>query len=707
MKSVLTWAACALLLVAAGCRGPIGEPGADGAQGEPGVGGPQGEPGEKGDTGDKGDPGEKGNTGDPGPVGPPGNPVGGPTSDGLNVTVRSVTIDTNRKAVVDYIVTDRFNIGIDSNAETLSVRFTLSQATTRPDGTPGEYIPVVTRMDGTAQQPTTDSGGVTEKIAAGVYKYVFKTAMPEGYDPAKTYVIAGQADRTMLDGTRETDNFTFAFVPAGGAPQAIRQVVDNMACNSCHVKLELHGGARNDTEYCVTCHISGYEDGQSGNDIGFTQLIHKIHRGASLPSVLAGAAYEIIGYGGAVHDFGHVVFPQDARNCQTCHARDVDVPNQRPSANACLSCHDRTWIEPGAVPDGYTLHTAGPVGEGANCAACHSEQTLAQSHLLPALDPTRPSLRLAIDGVENFTPGGTPTIRFTATNAAGAPFDLQAPPTGVTVNRVGVTVAGPTVGYERYLSWTVVGSGAGTLVANGNGSYTFTPTGATAVLPADIDGTWAVAMEGRLAFTGGQVGAPNPVSYVAVTDAQPKVPREVVTTDTCNTCHANLSAHGENRNNPEYCVMCHNANLSDASKRPAEAGDPETVDFRVMIHAIHGSAARQNAYQVYGYGNTKHDFSHIGYPTDPANCTTCHLNGDTTNLGGGAKTIPTTIVSKTGTVVSVTQAGASVCTSCHDSEQTQVHIELNTVGSGAEARESCAVCHGDGSAFAAEHMHLK
>ena len=704
MRSVVTWTACALLLAASGCRGPIGEGGAPGPAGEVGAPGEPGEKGEAGEKGDTGGTGEKGDTGDPGPVGPPGDPVGGPTSDGMHVTVRGVTIDDARKAVVDYLVTDRFNIGIDAGAEALSVRFNLSRATTRPDGAPGEYVPMITRMDGQAKQPTTDSGGATEQLSPGVYRYTFKTALPEGYDPAATYVVAGQAERTTKDGGRETDNFTFAFRPAGGAPQAIRQVVDNLACNTCHVKLELHGGARNDTEYCVTCHITGHKDGQSGNDIGFPELIHKIHRGADLPSVLAGAPYQIIGYGNSVIDFSHVGFPQDVRNCQTCHARNVDVPNERPSPQACLSCHDRTWIEPGAAPAGYTVHTGGQLGAGANCAACHTAERLAGAHLLPALDPTRPSLRLVIDGVENFTPGGVATVRFTATDAAGVPFDVQAPPAGVTLNRLAVTVAGPTVGYERTITWNVVGAGAGTLVATGSGTYAFT---APAALPADIDRTWAVAMEGRLAFSGGQAGAPNPVRYVAVTDAKPVKPREVVTADTCNTCHANLSAHGENRNNPEYCVMCHNARLGDASRRPAEAGDPETVDFRVMIHAIHGSSVRQNAYQVYGYGGAVNDFSHIGFPTSPANCTTCHLDGATTNLGGAAKTLPTTVISKTGTVVKVTQAGASVCTSCHDSEQTQVHIELNTVGSGAEARESCAVCHGENSAFSPEHMHLK
>ncbi|WP_373048800.1 OmcA/MtrC family decaheme c-type cytochrome [Vulgatibacter sp.] len=625
----------------------------------------------------------------------------------MQLTVRGVTIGQDRKPVVDYIVTDRFNVGIDKDAETLSVRFNIVKATQNPDGSAGEYEPIVMRIetagDVTAPQPTTDGGGVTTQTSPGVYTYTFKTALPEGYDTSATYVVSGQADRRMIDGRRETDNWTFSFVPAGGAPLAKRHVVDAMSCNTCHVKLELHGGARNDPDYCVTCHITGYKDAQSGNDIGFTSLVHKIHRGMNLPSVQAGGTYEIIGYGGSVHDYSHVGYPQDMRNCQTCHAADTAVPDTRASAKACLSCHDRTWIESGAVPDGYTLHSGGALGATATCTGCHNENAMAQAHLLPSLDPSRPALRLAIDGVQDFTPGGTPTIRFTATDGTGAPFDVAAPPAGATLNRLAVTVAGPTVGYERYITWNVIGSGAGTLTANGNGSYTYV---APAALPADIDGTWAVAMEGRLALSaGGQVGAPNPVSYVAVTDAQAVPPREVVTADTCNSCHSNIEMHGGNRNNPEYCVMCHNANGSDAARRPVDAGDPETIDMRVMIHAIHGAANRENPYVVYGYGNSMHDFSHFGFPTSTANCTVCHLNDDTTNLGGAAKRLPTTIVDKVGTVVKVTPAGASVCTSCHDSETTRVHIELNTIGTGAEARESCATCHGQNSEFAPEKVH--
>lgn len=614
--------------------------------------------------------------------------------------------------MVDFIVTDRFGIGISNEIENVSFRFTLSRTTVESDGKAGEHVALITREDKAgstiAVQPTTDSGGALHLEAPGVYTYVYGAALPAGYEPGATYLVAGSADRRLFDGSREVQNFSYRFVPSGGAKTPAREVVSDLSCNSCHVNLAAHGGSRTDTAFCVTCHITGHQDAQTGNDIGFTTMIHKIHRGADLPSVKAGTPYQIIGRSPA--DFSDVHFPQDIRNCQACHADFVaqaDVTTSRASTKACLSCHDRTWLEPGAVPEGFVAHTPGQFGNEANCAGCHSGERLAKKHRLPSLDPDRPKLRLEITGIDGFGPGQVPSVRFKATDGNGAPFDFTAPPQGWSVNRVGFVVAGPTSGYSRYLSWTAAGSGAsGSLVHQGGGSYVYTPASA---LPADVDGTWGVGVEARLAGAAGagNVSAPNDVFYVAAGGGAAKPPRHVVSNDTCNTCHLEMQAHGGNRNDPEMCVLCHNANLSDAARRPAGNGDPETVDFRVMIHAIHASAKRETPYVAYGYGGNRYDFSELRFPTTTSECGVCHVSADTVNLGGAAKNLPTTVKSSTGDVVKVMQAGEAVCTSCHDSEAAAVHIRLNTLGEGANARESCVVCHGATGEFSPQHVHMK
>ena len=98
------------------------------------------------------------------------------------------------------------------------------------------------------------------------------------------------------------------------------------------------------------CHESFSFDAQSGNTIDLKVMIHKIHSGETLPSVKAGGFYGIFGFGNTFNDFSDIVYPQDKRNCQTCHQEsDTDTPqasNWRKTVNAevCGSCHDNvSW----------------------------------------------------------------------------------------------------------------------------------------------------------------------------------------------------------------------------------------------------------------------------------------------------------------------------------------------------------------------------
>jgi len=57
----------------------------------------------------------------------------------------------------------------------------------------------------------------------------------------------------------------------------------------------------------------------TGNTVDMKVMVHKIHYGPNLPSVKAGKPYQIIGFGQSVADYSDVTFPQDIRNCTTCH----------------------------------------------------------------------------------------------------------------------------------------------------------------------------------------------------------------------------------------------------------------------------------------------------------------------------------------------------------------------------------------------------
>ena len=100
-------------------------------------------------------------------------------------------------------------------------------------------------------------------------------------------------------------------MPNGGEVRTIRDIVSVSSCNSCHDPLALHGGSRRDVKVCITCHTTkiinpdtGEEDDQidpdSGNNIAFKIMVHKIHRGEMLPSVEAGDPYFIVGFNDTV-----------------------------------------------------------------------------------------------------------------------------------------------------------------------------------------------------------------------------------------------------------------------------------------------------------------------------------------------------------------------------------------------------------------------
>ena len=210
------------------------------------------------------------------------------------------------------------------------------------------------------------------------------------------------------------------------------KIVDNDTCNACHDNLSFHGGARFDLQYCAMCHESYSFDAQSGNSIDLKVMIHKIHSGETLPSVEAGGFYGIFGFGNTFTDFSHVVYPQDKRNCTTCHEEsDTDTPqasNWRYTVNTvtCSSCHDNVNFVTGE-------NHGGVAATDDTCTACHGPNSdvanlrVASAHVIPE-QAAAAKFQYEVLKVANTAPGQNPTvtIRVVDPTNGNAPYDIKA-----------------------------------------------------------------------------------------------------------------------------------------------------------------------------------------------------------------------------------------------------------------------------------------
>jgi len=703
--------ATALLFAAcegpAGPTGPAGDPGTNGDDGEPGDPGPQGDPGDDGDT----------------PLAP------WLTAPGLAVAIQSASI-AGGVASVTFRITDPNGVPLDRTGlltdGTVSAAFTLAWLDQDGNGDPLQYTSYITRIatdpdsGATATQATTESNGTFEAIdrADGVYRYTFTTAITPV--ASRTHTVGIAASRTV-DGETERADEVFHFMPDGGAVATTRQVVTDAQCTSCHGELDGHGGRYTRTAMCMMCHTPQSSDPDTGNTINFPVMIHRIHRGAGLPSVQNGTPYQIIGFGGSVHDFSTVEFPQNISRCETCHGGNQGVFWQDVDRTACTSCHDNiSFTTP--VPDGMVLHSGGTQPEGAQCAVCHprsgSLAGIADVHLQPAFDPESPHVAIELQGVTSSGPGQQPIIQFRVT-VDGSPRNIQSSP----MTSLRATFAGPNTDYASYWQTTIQGSGAtGTLAAVDapNGVFTYQPT---TPIPADATGSFTVGFEGYIQAASDQprFAALSPVRAFAVTDAVAVSRRAVVDSAKCNNCHYDLNGHGGGRKGAQYCVMCHNPNnANDERAARLEGVDAfvETVDFKVMIHKIHAGEDLTQPYVLGGFpapsaadpDGTPIDFGETRYPRALNDCSGCH-DGDSFTLPMPATALPSRTEERTCLEDPADDADAlcenwvlvdsvmvppqsAVCTSCHDAPSTLIHAEVMTTDDG---QESCATCHDSGS----------
>ncbi len=283
---------------------------------------------------------------------------------GLKITVNSITINENRQPVADVSYTDDLDQPLDRAGKITAGPISMSFILAWWDPTSQNYTSYTTRVQtssitgASATQASADSGGTWQDLDIGHSIYTFKTMLPANYSMTTTTTLGIYATRNMagIQDKNYYDNVEQDFVPNGSTVTQVWDMIDNGACNTCHNPLSAHGGSRQDVKLCVLCHSPQTVDPDTGNTVDFRVMVHKIHMGENLPSVQAGNPYQIIGFGNSVIDFSTVVFPQDIRNCTTCHAPPAtQAPNwyTYPTQAACGSCHDNiNWTTGAGHPAG-------------------------------------------------------------------------------------------------------------------------------------------------------------------------------------------------------------------------------------------------------------------------------------------------------------------------------------------------------------------
>ena len=666
---------------------------------------------------------------------------------GLVITINSASISSKGVISVTYSLADPNGLPLDATGATTPGAISLAYVAAYIPKGQEQYVAYTTASAtgavlSTITRPNFELGGTATPIAPGQYQYTFTAQAPAGFDPTATTTVA-------VDGNRNLTNFnmgtsyagaTFNFVPNGSAVSVTRDVIRTQSCNTCHDQLAFHGGYAHGMPMCVMCHQPQNLDPVTGNTLDLKVMAHKIHMGSQLPSVVGtattpGVPYQIAGYMNSISDFSKVVDPADPRRCEICHSQATGAAQAKafmtePTRAACGACHDDVNFATGLN------HPAGFQLDDTQCANCHTPQgnspfdaSIKGAHVVPAdtglTYPQNPDklitgVAIHITGITNTSAGQKPVVAFTVKDTLGNALPMAS------VEDLGFTMAGPTTDYG-YTSFgsdvTTPGivSEDGTVATcdpSSNCTYTFLHA-----IPAKATGTFAIGVESeRLEdiLTGTtqaqevESGTANQVVYFSVDGSPVANRRTVVKKANCNGCHVNLQGHGARRNDPEFCIMCHNPSLTDAATRamstkPADLNAPAlSLNFNFMVHRIHTGvnlAAMGASYLEISHNGREVNFGGIlypamspsGSPTYTQNCSLCHVNSSEQNLTGGVNP-----VANPQYFYNPVQPVSAACSGCHASKAEAVHFAVNTDSLG----ESCTVCHATGAQYAVGEVHI-
>src|SRR5512140_2066043 len=260
---------------------------------------------------------------------------------GFNLKIASVSnFAAGQKPVVEIFMTDDLKAPLDRNGiltpGVISIRFVPAvwDAATRRYTNYIGYNADPTKN----ANPGRDNTGTFQELETGHYKYTFANALPATMDATKPHTLAVMGARNTTDIIGKQYYAVpqyWDFIPSTGATGATTfNATVTAKCNQCHDPLALHGGNYRDIKTCVLCHNpnnmtgliagTGGEPAEPRSQYDGQIFFHQLHMGKNAEVV------------------PNITYPQDIRNCETCHdAKSAGGASwyTYPSIAACGSCH--------------------------------------------------------------------------------------------------------------------------------------------------------------------------------------------------------------------------------------------------------------------------------------------------------------------------------------------------------------------------------
>ncbi|WP_076408530.1 OmcA/MtrC family decaheme c-type cytochrome [Shewanella sp. UCD-KL12] len=550
----------------------------------------------------------------------------------------------------------------------------------------------------------------------GTYTYTFQQNIGSVTTPVEVVYDADSTQRATLELELPTlaANANYDWQPSTGSVDGIqtRNVVSIETCYTCHQpdSLAFHGGRRINLENCASCHTATSGDPESGNSVDFTFMIHAIHKGqdrmTSTPEGMVAAPYKVIGYGGGVHDYGKVMFPQGpAADCSSCHVEGENAPANADlfkadlSNTACIGCHTEKPSQ---------NHSS------TNCVACHNSTD--------TYGGTGSAEKRHGDVLKAYNDAKAMSVEFSnigLTDENKFSFDVQvldangSPISEEFINQ-GTRVVVAWDSDKDFPAYTEA-SYSNRRIKLEEGSYdastkTFSIVGNNFDLPADATGkTFELWSAIEVCFNNGGYG----VSEVVMTECSdktrsievkddayhfvwsgtgadletaPLARRNIIDATKCQGCHNQEVYHYDNGVNCQTCHTSDKTTKSNASEQYPNA--KKSTSFAYKAHEAEGHYLK---------------YAGVGSSTVvKTDCMTCHTD-DGIKLGRATERTWRFGDMMTGDDIWVS-SDAGACMSCHQkylSDSGKSHIETNggiLDGISAEdvqnrAKETCSTCH--------------